>query len=190
MRDLLSLIFSLEGYQVTTFAEGTSFLAAARGRIPTCVLLDIHMPGSVSGLDVLKELNPKRYGAPVFMVSGRGDIPVAVDAIKNGAVDFIEKPFTPDSIVSKVGKAIETWRARKEATPEEVITAFDGDQLLTPREREVLVQIAAGASNKEAGRLLGISPRTIEVHRARIMAKLDAKNAADLMRKVLVERTH
>jgi two-component system, LuxR family, response regulator FixJ len=186
VRDALSIVFSLEGYHVTGFADGNSFLSAARARPPACIVLDVHMPGR-SGLDILKELNAQNYGAPIFIISGQGDIPMAVEAIKSGALDFIEKPFDADTVVARVRDAIAAWSKRESATEsaEVLSTNFPGRELLTPREREVLNQIASGASNKEAGRQLGISPRTIEVHRARIMEKLGAKNAADLVRIVL-----
>jgi FixJ family two-component response regulator len=144
------------------------------------------MPGR-SGLDILKELNAQHYGAPIFIISGQGDIPMAVDAVKNGALDFIEKPFDADTVVARVREAIEAWARRSMEKDQDSILAaeFPGHDLLTPREREVLAQIARGASNKEAGRHLGISPRTIEVHRARVMEKLGAKNAADLVRIVM-----
>ena len=88
----LSVVLSGEGYQVASFVEGEAFLAAARSRTPGCVLLDVHLPGS-SGLDILKQLDAQSYPAPVLVISGRGDIPTAVEAIRNGALDFIEKPF-------------------------------------------------------------------------------------------------
>ena len=183
--DALSVVFNLEGYQVSGYAEGASFLAAAQSHTPACIILDVHMPGR-SGLDILKELNAQQYGAPIFIISGQGDIPMAVDAVKNGALDFIEKPFDAQTVVSRVREAIEAWqRRRAEGGSVAASWSFAGHELLTPREREVLSQIAGGASNKEAGRLLGISPRTIEVHRARVMEKLGAKNAADLVRIVL-----
>jgi two-component system, LuxR family, response regulator FixJ len=187
VRDALSVVLTLEGYHVTSFADGHSFLAAVRSRAPACIILDVHMPGR-SGLDILKELNAKNYPAPVFIISGQGDIPMAVEAIKNGAFDFIEKPFDAETVVSRVHDAIEA-AARRQARGGlgDSLTQFPGSELLTAREREVLNLIAAGASNKEAGRQLGISPRTIEVHRARIMEKLGAKNAADLVRIVLSE---
>jgi two-component system response regulator FixJ len=188
MRDALSNVFTEQGYQVTTFSEADSFLATARSRRPSCVLLDIQMPGR-SGLDVLKELQARHYDVPVFVVSARGNIPMAVEAIKQGAFDFVEKPFALEDMVLKVGAGIEVWRRKSQngAAPEFALRNFQGRGQLTPREREVLAQIAGGASNKEAGRQLGISPRTIEVHRARIMEKIGAKNAADLVRIVLTE---
>ncbi|QCK86687.1 response regulator transcription factor [Phreatobacter aquaticus] len=186
VRDALSVVFSIEGFGVTGFADGQAFVTAARGQTPACIILDVHMPDR-SGLDILKELNADSYPAPIFIISGQGDIPMAVDAIKHGALDFIEKPFDADTVVSRVREAIASTARRIAAPAAPVKSNFPGMDLLTPREREVLGQIAAGASNKEAGRHLGISPRTIEVHRARIMEKLGAKNAADLVRIVLTE---
>jgi len=183
----LSVVLSREGYQVTGFGEGASFLAAARTRTPTCIILDVHMPGQ-SGLDILKELKAQEYPAPIFIISGIGDIPMAVEAIKNGALDFIEKPFDASTVVTRVREAVEAFARRAQRGGTDVLQrAFPGQELLTARERDVLGQIAAGSSNKQAGRELGISPRTIEVHRARIMEKLGAKNAADLVRIVLSE---
>jgi two-component system response regulator FixJ len=186
VRDALSVVLTLENYRVTSFADGVTFLAAARTRTPACVILDVHMPGR-SGLDILKDLNAEHYPAPILIISGQGDIPMAVDAVKNGALDFIEKPFDANTVVTRVAEAIDATdrRRRNAGFPDGLKASFPGRDMLTPREREVLSQIASGASNKEAGRLLGISPRTIEVHRARIMEKLGAKNAADLVRIVL-----
>lgn len=187
VRQALSLAFTHLGYEVVGFPDGDSFLDTARGRNPACVLLDINLPGR-SGLEVLKALSPNAYGAPVLVISARADIPVAVEAIRAGAYDFIEKPFAPDDVVNRVREACEHWDLRLRSQRSVAIKrAFPGQTLLTPREREVLSQITSGASNKEAGRRLGISPRTIEVHRARIMDKLGARNAADLVRIVLSE---
>lgn len=181
IRDALELVFRLEGYEAQSFTNGGDFLAAARSDAPDCVLLDVHMPGK-SGLDVLSELKAHDFPAPVFIISGQGDIPMAVGAIKQGAFDFIEKPFDADTVVERVGEAIERFGARQEASSKSAAIAPEAAEHLTPREREVLIEITGGASNKEAGRTLGISPRTIEVHRARIMEKLGARNTADLVR--------
>ena len=183
----LTAVLSREGYQVSGFGEGKSILAAAQARTPTCVILDVQMPGQ-SGLDILKELNAQHYPAPIFIISGVGDIPMAVEAIKNGALDFIEKPLDAATVVTRVREAVEAWarRSQRAGGGGDILSkSFPGHELLTSRERDVLGQIAAGSSNKQAGRELGISPRTIEVHRARIMEKLGAKNAADLVRIVL-----
>ena len=121
------------------------------------------------------------------MISGQGDIAMAVSAIKNGALDFIEKPFRGSEIVARLDEAIEAYARRQAQNSASRIATlhFPGREPLTRREREVLEQFTAGASNKEAGRHLGISPRTIEDHRANIMKKLGARNAADLVRIVM-----
>ncbi len=179
----LSIVLSAEGFALTSFPEGESFLLAARSRTPGCVLIDVHLPGCC-GLELLKKLDAPRYPAPILVISGRGDIATVVEAIRNGALDFIEKPFDPAAVVTRVRAAIRAWQS---VSQQDNILArdFPGRDRLTARERDVLGRIAQGASNKESGRELGISPRTIEVHRARIMEKLGAKNAADLMRIVL-----
>lgn len=183
VRDALSVVFEMEGFAVETFEDGDSFVTAAKERMPACVILDVHMPGR-SGIDVLKALSAESYEAPIFIISGQGDIPMAVEAIRNGAFDFIEKPFDADTVVTRVREGIEAQKSKGAPSNGEA-GGFPGAELLTRREREVLGRITAGASNKEAGRELGISPRTVEVHRARIMEKLGAKNAADLVRIVL-----
>lgn len=183
MRDTFAALFTPEGCRVTCFAEGQSFLVAARARTPACILLDVNMPGR-SGLDMLRELDAPHYPAPILIVSGQRDVPTAVNAIKGGALDFIEKPIEIATVVARVREAILAW-TRRSANGNGQMPEVKGLEQLTPREREVLARVIAGASNKEAGRMLGISPRTIEVHRARIMDKLGAKNAADLVRMVL-----
>jgi len=183
--DALAVVFELEGFKVTTFSTGDAFIEVAKSREPGCVLLDVHMPGR-SGIDILSELNAENYGAPIFIISGQGDIPMAVNAIKQGAFDFIEKPFDADTVVKAVRDALAAFASKDDGGTAFGDREFPGREHLTPRERQVLEQITSGATNKEAGRVLGISPRTIEVHRARIMEKLGARNAADLVRIVLM----
>lgn len=181
VRDALSVLFNMEGFIVETFSDGDTFVQSASKTIPACVMLDVHMPGR-SGIEILKALNADNYPAPIFIISGQGDIPMAVEAIRNGAFDFIEKPFSADTVLERVRESIAAMKQRK---PQSETPDFKGAELLTRREHEVLKEITDGASNKEAGRTLGISPRTVEVHRARIMEKLGARNAADLVRIVL-----
>jgi two-component system, LuxR family, response regulator FixJ len=183
VRIALDLVLSESGFAVTSFVEGETFLSAARARVPDCLLIDVHLPGC-SGLDLLRKLDAHHYPAPIFMISGLGDIPTAVDAIRNGALDLIEKPFDPATLVTRVREAIAAW-ANRNRDGDVPLGDYPGRERLTARERDVLECIARGASNKEVGRELGISPRTVEVHRARIMEKLAARNAADLMRIVL-----
>jgi FixJ family two-component response regulator len=186
VRESLSIVFTQAGYQVKAFCDGASVVAAARVRTPACILIDIYLPGT-SGFDVLKQLDAANYPAPIFIVSARRDISIAVEAIKNGACDFIEKQTDVASIVTRVGKTIATWASRqqKDATSEIRWRHFPGRPLLSRREIEVLAQIMAGASNKEAAKTLGISSRTVETHRQHIMKKLGAKNAVDLVHIVL-----
>jgi len=191
--DTLSIVLKAAGYEVTCFEDGSAFLSVARNRTPVAVLLDVHIPGK-SGLDILKELHGEDYPAPIFIISGLGDIPMAVSAIKNGALDFFEKPFRGSELVGRLNEAIAafTRRQAEDASPKVGSLQFPGREPLTRREREVLEQFASGSSNKEAGRTLGISPRTIEDHRANIMKKLGARNAADLIRIVMTaaQRAH
>lgn len=190
VREMLSLVLGAGGYDVICFADGAALLAVAKMRSPLCILLDVHIPGQ-SGIDILKELRAQDYPAPIFIISGSGDIAMAVDSIKSGALDFIEKPFRGNEIVERIESAIGAFSRRREAPPSKALSMhFPGREPLTRREREVLELIAAGHSNKEAGRQLGISPRTIEDHRANIMKKLGARNATELVRIVLdAERT-
>ena len=188
VRDTLSMVLQAAGYEVICFADGAALLSVARSRSPAAILLDVHIPGK-SGLDILKELHGEDYPAPIFMISGQGDITMAVSAIKNGALDFIEKPFRGSDVVARVEAAIEAHAQRDTAngTDDPQRFYFPGREPLSRREQDVLAQIVAGASNKEAGRKLGISPRTIEVHRAHLMQKIGARNAADLIRIVMSE---
>jgi FixJ family two-component response regulator len=183
MRAALSIVLGDEGFDVTSFIDGESFLSATHWRTPACVLIDVHLP-DCSGLELLKALDARQYRAPILIISGRGDIPMAVDAIRNGALDFIEKPFDPETVATRVRDAIQAWQKLGQGG-RTLARDFQGHERLTAREWDVLERIAGGASNKETGRELGISPRTVEVHRARIMEKLGAKNAADLMGIVL-----
>jgi two-component system, LuxR family, response regulator FixJ len=182
--DALETIFKIDGFVVRTYASGDEFLASQRPEPPDCLLLDVCMPGR-SGIEVLTAIGGKSYHAPVIMISGNGDIPDAVRAIKSGAQDFISKPFDAEWIVARVRESVQASRERQ-ARPQ---VRFPGLETLTRREHEVLAQIAIGQSNKSAGRTLCISPRTVEVHRARIMEKTGARNTADLMRIVLSRGT-
>ena len=183
VRDALSMLLKLEGFSSKTFGDGDSFLEAVAGVAPVGVILDLNLPGR-SGLAVLKQLADMRFAPPVFVISGQSDIPMAVEAMKLGAIDFLEKPFSAGAMIDRVRDAVRIYCGSMSGYLDG-LADFPGRDLLTKRERDVLVLIAGGASNKEAGRRLGISPRTIEVHRAHIMDKLCARNAADLMRIVM-----
>jgi len=182
VHDVLSHAIWFDGYEAVSFSDGNAFLAAANTHKPACVLLDISMPRR-SGLEVLQELNAKTYPAPIMMLSARKDVPSIVTALKAGAKDFIEKPFDVCTVLERVQDLINLDTEGEIDGPTR--PAFFGEDRLTRREREVLMHIIKGSSNKEMSRLLGISIRTIEVHRAHVMQKLRAKNAAHLVNIVL-----
>ena len=189
VRDTLSMVLTAGGYQVICFADGAALLAVARTRTPSCILLDVNIPGK-SGLDILKELHGEDYPAPIFMISGQGDISMAVTAIKNGALDFIEKPFRGSEIVARLNEAIEAYARRQaENSASRIATMhFPGREPLTRREREVLKFISEGLSNKQGALRMNISPRPFESHRAEAMRKLGARNPADLVRVALLNQ--
>ncbi len=194
MREALSSILRKEGYRTAAFADGRSFVRLARGQTPACVLLDLCMP-DLSGLDVLKEIDARNYPAPILMISAQEDVLNVVQAMRNGAFDYLEKRLDANTIVARIVDAIESWKQLRErddlpVSPAPVSPAIRGYYQLTRREREVLVQIVGAASNKETARNLGISPRTVEIHRGRIMHKLGAKNSVDLMRIVMNGAPH
>ena len=181
--DALLLLLRIDGFEAASFGDGESFFESLTSSTPSCVILDLQLPGR-SGLAVLKQLSDMHFAPPVFVISGQSDIPMAVEAMKLGAIDFLEKPFSAAAIIDRVREAVRTY-CGSIAGRIEGLADFPGMLLLTRRERDVLALVTNGASNKKAGRRLGISPRTVEVHRARIMDKLGARNAADLMRIVL-----
>jgi two-component system, LuxR family, response regulator FixJ len=182
--EALSVLFRLDGYQTAFSMDTATFLAAVERRRPDVVLVNIRV-GKESGLDILRRVKSMRNGTPVFILEDQPEVDLAVMAMKAGATDVVTKPIDSERLLALV----------RDAVREDVhLGIVDGGgrnvevrgfAQLTPREREVLQLITNGQSNKEAGRNLGISPRTIEVHRARVMEKLGARNTADLMRIVL-----
>ena len=179
-------VFVDAGYFATVFTDEKLFVRTARIRIPVCVVLS-----GTSSLEVLANLDAKEYPAPVLVLSGRSDIPSAVEAIRNGASDFIEKRLDAGAILDRVRTAIGRWgRCRQDNDlSERALPSLPGYDRLTSRERQVLFQITSAASIKETGRNLGISPRTVAVHRRNIMQKLSVRDSLNLMRAVL-NRVH
>jgi FixJ family two-component response regulator len=188
MRETLSAALQQEGYEVVCFADGAALLSLVRTRMPACIFLEMRISGA-SGLDTLKKLRAEGHPAPVFIMSGQGNIAMAVDAIRNGALDFIEKPFRSSDIVTRVNAAIGTLSHSGRLDCHSTISSFrlPDCKPLTLREQQVLAQIVTGASSKEAGRQLGISSRTIEDHRARILRKTGVRNTTELIRRMLGE---
>jgi two-component system response regulator FixJ len=180
----LSVLFRLEGYQTAFSLDAVSLFAALDRRRPDLVIVNLKL-GAESGLPVVRRIRSLRNGIATFALSDQQDVEGAVQAMKAGAYDVITKPIDTEHLLRGVREAlrqeVHVGTARGGRRPIEV----RGFAQLTPREREVLQLITNGQSNKEAGRELGISPRTIEVHRARVMEKLGARNTADLMRIVL-----
>jgi FixJ family two-component response regulator len=189
MRETLSIALQEEGYDVVCFADGAALLSVARERTPVCMFIEVRNPDQ-AGLNILRKLRAEDYPAPIFIISGHGDIPMAVAAIKYGALDFIEKPFRSGDVVARVKAAMGELSRQHVAGTRSKSQAiqFPGCDPLTRREQQVLERLAAGVSNKEAARQLGLSARTVEGHRASIMKKIGVKNAAQLFRRVLGAR--
>ena len=183
IRDSLRWLLEAKGYTVETYASAEQFLAAYRWDHPGCLVLDVRMPG-MNGLELYEKLTALNYCLPVVFVTGHGDVPMAVTAIKKGAVDFIEKPFNDQELVDIIQRclALDTL-CRNRAHKSAVITTNMAQ--LTPREREVMDLVVAGRHNKIIADNLGISIKTVEAHRAKVMEKMGAKSVADLVQMAL-----
>lgn len=181
MRSALRRVLVRAGFAVELHASGSDFLAAANLDAGSCILLDISMPG-MTGLEVQAQLRQRRTKLPVVFLTGTADIPIAVAAMREGAADFIEKPFDNDDLVARVRKAI-ALNARQPAAPAaQRSDVLRGLESLTPREREVMELVVAGRTSKEIARIIGASHRTVEIHRSRLMRKMGAATVADLVR--------
>ena len=180
VRESLAALLETAGYPTETYTSGTAFLEALDAGAGACVVLDIRMPGA-DGLEVQRRLNARGAPLPVVIVTGHGDVAMAVQAMRAGAVDFIEKPVARDRLLESVARAVDAGRAaRRDASERAAIAARL--ETLTAREHEVLGQLVIGHPNKVAAHALGISPRTIEIHRRNVMAKLAARNLSHLVR--------
>ena len=180
VRDSLGLLLGLKGFDCRTYESAELFLAALPNR-PVCVILDLQLSG-VDGLQLQQKLVTNGALAQIIFLSAHADVKVIRSAFLNKAVDFLEKPFEIDSLLKSINRAFHNLTVTSHSIEYE-----KNISLLTPREHEVLNAIAQGASPREVGETLGISPRTVEVHKARIMQKLDVKSFADLLRVVLVK---
>lgn len=180
IRRSASFMLKTSGYQAETFASGPAFLAEVAKLEPGCVLLDVRMP-EMDGLEVLATLSARGVMLPVIVLTGHGDVSTAVEAMKAGALDFIEKPYEKQRLLAAVenARAQSTSASRREVQREEARKRLNA---LTSRELDVLKGLVAGLPNKTIGYDLGISPRTVEIHRANLMEKLGARSLSDALR--------
>jgi FixJ family two-component response regulator len=180
VRDSLALLLGLKGYRTAIFSSAEDFLAAYRKDWRGCLVLDIKMSG-MTGLELQAQLTSQGIELPIVIITGHGDAASARSALKSGAVDFLEKPLDEEQLVAAVGSALERDAKRR---AEKVGGSEASSRLarLTPRERQVMDLAAAGRHNREIGEALGISPRTVEVYKARLMEKLQARNLSELIR--------
>ena len=183
LRDSLVWMLESNGYRTRSFASGEDFLAMFNDSMAGCVLLDVRMPG-ISGLELFELLRARNAGLPVIFITGHGDVPMAVEALKRGAQDFIEKPFGDREVLSVIEEALARERNER---GQRVLKADVSRRLgeLTHREYEVLQLILAGKLNKQIADVLGISIKTVEVHRARVMEKMGVRSLAELVQHVM-----
>src|SRR5215471_3000670 len=183
VRDSLSVLLESRAFVVRGFGSAPEFLAAAPSLPVGCLIVDIRMP-EMDGLELQQHLIDRSLGFPLIVITGHGDVPLAVRAMKAGAVDFIEKPFTSEAILDSLEVALSRLTTRDEEEPAKV-AALAKLALLSPRELQVLEGLLAGLPNKSIAFDLEISPRTVEIHRARVMDKMGARNLSELIRLAL-----
>jgi len=184
MRDSMAFLLRAENFQVQTYDSAAEFLEALPKFKPGCVVTDVRMPG-MSGIELLQRLRELKVSVPVIVISGHGDVPLAVEAMKSGALDFIEKPFDDDVFLHAVRMALSAHAvdSQREAQKATINSRLES---LSNREREVLEGLIAGHPNKTIAYDLGISPRTVEIYRANVMEKMQAKSLSELVRMALV----
>jgi two-component system response regulator FixJ len=180
IRRSVSFALKTSGFAVRTYESGSDFIKSAASLEPGCILLDIRMPG-LDGLEVQEALQEKGIALPVIIMTGHGDVSLAVRAMKAGAVDFIEKPFQKAVLLAAIEQGMGRIRVSA-ATREQADAAAIKLHGLTPRERDVLAGLAQGLPNKTIAYDLGISPRTVEIHRANLMTKLGVKSLSEALR--------
>ena len=178
MRDSLGFLLDSAGVRARTYESAIAFLERLEGLEAGCILTDVRMP-EMSGLDLIARLKELGVGLPVIVMTGHADVPLAVRAMKAGAVDFIEKPFGDDTILASIEGAL---KRKAQATDPALLERLES---LTPREREVLELLVIGHPNKVIAHRLDISPRTVEIHRAHVMEKMKAKSLPELVRSAM-----
>ena len=183
VRDSLRMLLKSAGVHAETCASAQEFLSSYDASQPGCLVLDVRMPG-MSGLEMQHELNLRGVTMPVIFITGHGDIPMAVEAMQHGAFDFLQKPFRDQDVIDRVQRALVRDRENRESLKghERIRVQLKS---LTPREREVLGLMARGKPNKVMAAELGLSPRTVEIHRAHVMEKMAAKSVAQLVRMMM-----
>lgn len=180
VRSALERLFRSEGYRAEAFASARQFIDASPEAQPACIVLDVRMP-RMSGLDLQRELSARGIDLPIVFITGHGDIDMAVQAMKDGAVDFLPKPFEEQDLLDSVARALEHHRQTRAShlRRQEVAECLDR---LTPCERAVFERVVKGMLNKQIGFELGTTEKTVKVHRARVMEKMGAESLADLVR--------
>lgn len=188
VRDALCELFAADGLRPRPFASAEAFLSAGLTEGRACLVVDIHMPG-MTGLELQAELKRRGATTPIVVITGQADVPKAVEALKAGAVDFIEKPFNPSTLVKAVNDALaqDAWTQRAMTEAPDVRARIS---LLTPRENEVMELMVNGHPNKVIAAKLGISVRTVENHRAKVMTKMKCDHLSSLVSLVLRLRIH
>ena len=183
VRDSLELLLKSDGKPVKTYESATAFLKDYSDKMAGCIVLDIRMPG-MDGMELQKKLNEKHSVLPIIFVTGHGDVPMAVDAMKEGAVDFIQKPYREEALLEKIEAALKQDLEQRKSLDEkqEIIRRVKS---LTPREHEIMDRMIAGQANKVIAIELEISQRTVEIHRSRVMHKMGTHSLAHLVRMVL-----
>jgi len=181
MRRALSNLFQSVGLEVQVFGSASEMLQGGLPDVASCLVLDIRLPG-LSGLDFQAELAKANIHVPIIFMTGHGDIPMSVRAMKGGAVDFLTKPFRDQDMLDAVTVAIERDRKRRE-TDKIVANLQTHFETLTPREREILALVSSGLMNKQIAAELGLAEITVKIHRGHVMKKMGAKSLADLLRK-------
>jgi FixJ family two-component response regulator len=180
VRESLEVLISCEGWQPETFASAIEFLSHPKALVPSCLVLDVSLPG-FSGLDLQKRVAAERSDIPVIFITGRGDVPTTVQAMKAGAVEFLTKPFDDGVLLRAIGQAIE--RSRIALAREEKMRALrECYTTLSRREREVMTLVSSGLLNKQVGNELGISEITVKAHRGRVMEKMKAETFVELVK--------